>query len=1616
MKILSFNNIYNAINKKLLSSKWLNNLELNKNFILNHLNNSEFIEKLKSIVTSKDFSCKSTLNLCINILEDSVPENVDIPKDWLKYIYEYTLYKSFPDAVNITLLEKLKTPCEIYLRIFKVLCEYEKFCKNNTWQSKYPLIFLSYEEKKQLERPQEYSTFVRVFKKDNIYEMMKLNKEVMGFNTIDHICGVHFLSLFIARQLKEIDVPLDLGRVSGAAAGHDIGKYGCKGSELKRVPRLHYYYTDVWFKEFNINYIRNIAINHSTWDLELENLSLESLILIYSDFRVKNKETPNGQKMHIFNLKDSFDVILNKLENLDIKKEKRYKKVYSKLKDFENFLINLGISVNPNTLPSIKEVSSPNYSLMHCNEIVENLKFLSIKHNISLMYQLRDEYSLDKILEQARSEKDWKKLRQYIRVFKEYSTYLTQGQKIQTIKFLYENLIHPEDDIRRHCAELIGFIIATLDEEYRKELPQDVKLSSNVSIHILREYMNLLLYPSYKFIPKHRTWIGYSVKIMVDSLFSNCRKDLLIHYRSIILSFFNKNNYKTLETQLFLIEMAKYIPLDPYEKDLEILFDYIYNVVENHDSTLRLSALETTYNIISKLNYHNNFVDKIKTFLINSKSKCKMASENLLLYKLSKLLNLENVDKFKYNCTFSKNKIQKIFLSNLKTATNWINKKNQIDVLLSHSFNNINSEGLHTCLHLCNLLKVSDIETVRNRAGRAILKLIPHLSLAERNEVCVELLRALEIEGHRFTEYIPRYLGEIILYLQPKELDEIIDDLILKIKQAKPNIKTLLLKTISIAITNYPKYKTRFKEKKHTYDKRLITMLDILLNGIGDYKIVVKQSALTIFGSDIFGSKNLNLEEKNSIFKLVSKKILTLINDNKSNELLFLTNCIALNNVYKFISDYVFFKGYIDLPIPKKIAFFPGTFDPFSISHKQIAQHIRDLGFEVYLSIDEFSWSKRTLPNLLRKKIISMSIADELNIYIYPDEFQTNISNNEDLKTLKNNFPCSEVYIVVGSDVILNASCYQNKITQNSIHTFPHIIFERGNNKNLKDASKKICNKIELLKLPKKYSKISSTRIRSYIDENRDISSLIDPLAQQYIYEYGFYQKEPEDKSLMKYYSIDLEIVENLNENLINELKNILPIEVNKLLKYFNEFFMKPSSRILLLRDSISKKLLGFSSFYWIRSSMLYNELKDLELSKYVRENSTGRIILIDNLFVFNKDKNSYLNQILVTETLAFCISKDYEYALYNSKFKETFSENIYELLKLQGFVEMPSKNKFPILAVNMSTPCVLNLDMDNIIKEPFRNNTKIKNCIYESRKYLQKVLTELYPGELVLSFDCNMTHNSIIKKICNENNVSTKISKIRKLGTSMCVPYGDILDKYIVPNTVTKSLHTEKYFDADMKNFSIGEFPHYLNLKNQIKMLNSFNRPIILVDNLLHKGHRISALDPLFKEQHMNVQRIIVGIMSGRGKDLMDIQNYDVNSVYFIPRLKLWFNESALYPFIGGDALWRGFFPKRNLIPSINLIMPYTYPSFIKNASTESVYNISKICIENSIDILTAIEEQFHIIMQRNLTLFSLGEVFTIPRCPDQGKDIEYNLNINPSYYLKNDLELLNRFKPIIK
>lgn len=222
-----------------------------------------------------------------------------------------------------------------------------------------------------------------------------------------------------------------------------------------------------------------------------------------------------------------------------------------------------------------------------------------------------------------------------------------------------------------------------------------------------------------------------------------------------------------------------------------------------------------------------------------------------------------------------------------------------------------------------------------------------------------------------------------------------------------------------------------------------------------------------------------------------------------------------LGRLYRFITEQSLDPEGFSFEPPRPIAFFPGTFDPFTLSHKGIVRAIRDLGFEVLLAIDEFSWSKRTQPYRIRRRIAAMSVADEFYVHIFPEDFPVNIANPGNLRELREAFPGRQVSIVVGSDVVAHASSYRKPVEPDSIHTFDHVIFRRAEPGGTAPDYSCIRGRVVELTLPQELEEISSTRIRDAVDANRDVSNLIDTMAQEFIYRHGLYLREPQDKPVL---------------------------------------------------------------------------------------------------------------------------------------------------------------------------------------------------------------------------------------------------------------------------------------------------------------------------------------------------------------------------------------------------------------------------------------------------------------------------------------------------------------------
>lgn len=1583
--------LYNEIKKSFLDRSFLHAEKIGKEEIA--AKDTAFRDLAKDIIDSSGEESRVNSATVIKAAVRHFHELENAPESgWQNYCYRYILNILFPHLEALSEGEEFRQGRNIVLRLLRGVYNYER--KALRFDPAYDFAMLSESEVKSRSFTEEYISMKKLVNSKYIYEFMRLGSDTSPYNTLGHVAGVHYVAMFVAHQLYDAGIPVDLALMSGAAASHDIGKYGCRKHEEKRVPYLHYYYTNYCMNRFGFPAIAHIAANHSTWDLELDNLSVESLLLIYADFRVKSSKAPDGREIiHFYSLADAFDVILGKLDNVDDAKKHRYTKVYAKLKDFEDYMIEHGVVTElsdelklidgvvtelppegngyrkDKPLPIKREIQ-----LLEGEDIINRLKHHAVDHNIRLMSRFNKQRDFVSLVEEARSETNRKNLRTYISIFGDYSTYMTEEQKALVLQFLYERLSNRESDIREQSARQMGQMIANYREAYKKDLPDDIPKPdvTTTNLEMFEYYLSRYTSPSESLADQHRRWIMQSTDFFVKAVISNCRESWRYRYLEILSEYFLSPDYEEMN-MFMLISTALSLEKELCTEDfLKIIRNFAEEALGKSTPSVDLLIL-----------------DLIENFFSEESERCKALRRKIMG------VDDENITKDEL--------LSSMFLNDLKFKTRWTDKLANIRYMMDTLDDPTGSTALHIATHFVNLIKVSETVTVRKEAGAALLELVSGMSLDQRNEIMVELFNGLEIEDYQFSRFIPDFLGIVILYLPPKEYDEVIDELESHLNAGNDRTTSAALITLSIALENYDTYAFRQTEAER-YARRS-RLMGLLMKGFAYFDEQISREAFRTIGEHIFGSEKLTLEEKHDITKHIAKRMMTIVEEHSGEQspLEFYNNAAVLNTIYRFISEYISEVGSFRFDIKNKVAFFPGTFDPFSRGHKAIAQTIRNVGFEVYLALDEFSWSKKTLPHMLRRNILRMSVADEENICVFPDDISINIANPTDLAYLKKLFEGKEIYIAVGSDVVENASSYKTAPAENSIHEFNHIIFARESRKrNASGKSYPIEGKTINLKLKKFYEDISSTRIRENIDLGRDISTLLDPIVQNYIYENNFYSRQPAYKHELKAMRMNISTLQHENGDRIEEIKGELTGRGCNF-NILKDYLSRPKVKTIYIETGVkSKKISAFAAAHKVETYELLNEFKDKQLAAEIRATAGGAVAVIAAVYAGSEKHIYEYGPIVLTEILTALLARDYKYVVFNPIDSRSINPAITEILKRHGFVNISTDPGKHIYAADMSAPIVLFRDVETVIKAPLNKNPRVLKVLNESHAKLLKTFTDLYPGKLIVSFDTSAVYSRIVDLVVKENSVSAEPDHSMKKGPFMAVPFGKALSDVVVPNTVTKALRTEKYFNNSIIGFSIREAKGYSTLEDQAKTLESFGRPVILIDDLLHSGQRMNKIDPILRNAKVNVRKVIVGLLTGDAMDDMNMKARPVEGAYFIPTIDMWLNERDCYPFIGGDSIDS---PDGDSAASINLILPYTTFNFVGRRDQAKVYKYSMTCLENARDIMRVLENEYQILFERKLTLKRLGDVITYPRRPDYGAGIEMDESASPSKFIENDI-----------
>ena len=1416
----------------------------------------------------------------------------------------------------------------------------------------------------------EYARFTACVQRDHIPALLRLTREAGAIDPASHIIGVHNLALHTAILARRAGLAVDLPLVSGAAFGHDVGKFGCRGANAARTAYLHYYYTWRWFSRNGMEELGHVAANHSTWDLEFENLPIEALLLIWADFRVRGTREGGREAVRVYSLADAYAMIFSKLANMTGEKQKKYRSVYAKLCDFEALLrahgVPLELSDDALTPPDTRDAA-----LLSAGDALARIRIRTLEESTRLMRTISVEASFSRLLEQAKSEKDLRRIRSDLTLLREYSAYLSKTNKKKLLRLLYELLSHPDGDVRRMAGQTMGEVLANSGPSYRKERPQGESgaAAAPATAPLLDEaaelwafYLDACLYPDRKYSPRHALRIANSLKTICQSLFAAAAPETAPGLLAPLLTQMEtaQGAQRFALTDALCHVPCAYLPDEACEELLKLLAP----MAQSGETHRRLIAMQLLLHLRQKASCREAVHALAQSIPESGEAAADYLRAVLCGVRPAALREQE---------------VAALYLSNLKNAVHWTVKLAQIDLLCADALAS-GHDVFHTALHFSNLLCVSEHLPVRESAGRHLLLIAPRLPADQINEIACDLLRELETGEEQITRFIPPYIGQFICLLPEKELLEAVDTLEKMAHGASARTASVALAAIGAVIAALGQ----------THGAVVSRLLGNLMTGVSHYDPDVHQTAMQVLCCDLFSSDALPLSFRGALFARLHKKLLTLLCEPRAGQTVRFHDAAMLNHLYRFLVRYEIECGALPFAPQKPAAFFPGTFDPFSAGHKQIVEHIRALGFEVYLAIDEFSWSKKTLAKLLRRQIAMISAADQWDTYLFPDDIPINIAMPRDLALLKRLLPERELYLVAGSDVIRGASAYRSR-EPGSAAEYNHIIFCRGEETNeaRQALSSVIRGRLRVLSLPAFYETVSSTRIRDYVDRGLDISMLVDPVVQSFIYENRLYIREPETKNELSRQERQYRLYREAAPELPQTMCAAMDARAHPLAVTLCEY----------------GQLTGWCVGHTVQVGELYGALGSLAAASEVRARASGRLLLVREVHCADGAPDAERCRMLLNELLARSLEGDHTYAVCRC---EREDGALREALSQLGFLPLGTQDT--LWCVDMRAPVMLLQDVLLAVKQPLHSEALVQDAVARTRPRLRAALGRMFPGTLLLCFDSEQLNQTLMERVQRLNGIDRLPEGVR-LGAGMCVPYGKILSDVVVPHTVTKTLHVEKRFCADLQHFEIVEFPGYSPLRSQVRMLKSFERPVLLVDDLLHNGYRLEKLDKVFRAEGFEPEKIVVAILSGRGRDIMQQQGRTVECEYFIPNLHYWATESLFYPFLGGDSV-EGTRSAQRSLPSINLILPYYYPNYFRDAAPEDVYALSRTALENALEILSALERANQDLFAANLTIRRLGEALYQPRLPEQGVCMMHDERLPASDYLRDSLQQLSRIE----
>ncbi len=1470
---------------------------------------------------------------------------------------------------------------------------------------------------------EEYRRMLRHIEDDGVLVCLAMVEAWQGFSTYQHVLGVAGLALWIGRQLAKV-VPVDLPLLHGAAVGHDIGKFGCVGDEVRRIPRLHYYYTHTWYQDRNLLSIGHIATTHSVWDLELVRLPVETLLLIYADFRVKESAGP-GEGMGIISLGESFATIRDKLENLDREKIRRYRGVYRKLRDLEEYLQFLGVELNP---PGFECPTPPRPSCPKELDIVAVLagrerpdavalatgrnlatlrRLLVTAHNLGVMERLRDLPALRALLEEARSFESWRDLRTYLTILGEYAPALSREQKALALDFFIELLGHRDDDIRYHAANGIGDLIAGREDFWRKDLPDGIVLRpERVMLDELDRVLALLdrAKPEPEDDMAATERVLYAVPIVLRRLLHRAEPDLRRQaWERVKASFERRLGDRRPLVGLYVCEALevslKAVPVE----DRAGLVAFAEAWCDHPVAATRLMAwrllLALARDAEGRPQALADLAGRVEALAERVGGKYSVA-ELFLLQELAEVCALPHIAELSRRLRLEgRDPVREVFLRNLKSRVDWVEKKVNCDYLASsaaarHAENRDPGSYFanEVASHFANLLKVSRVEGTRFHAGRCLLELLPLLRVPQRNDLMVELLRSLELDLEAVTRYIPRFLASVLASLPDQEFFEGLDDIEVNVRRGNEALQRLLLQTAGWLLLSLDAGRLK--------GEVLRRLAGMLLGSLAE-----SRSSTAVEGFAQIAMVFARLAERRddgrlrAFLLLASKKFFSLITHRPGDRVRFFLAGSALNHLDRAIAS---LHPTLHFPEHQTVAFIPGTFDPFTSAHQAVVVKALESATEAVVQMDDYSWRKHALPRQLREELAWMALAAMPDAYLAPFRPPVNLARPSGVRQLRHAFGGRKLLLVVGSDVLVGASAYADAASE--IWDIPHVVVMRGDAQpeGLLDRVGGFRGGVAVVPVAGQVGGVSSTALRSALDRRGDLEALCHPLVARTLLDRRLYVNYP-------------------------AYKQQVPPPDDRI-QYGDEAAVRPGGLRLAAGlspghpsasagggatvctlDGGGAEPQPMASVTWrsVSAAALPVVLGDENLTLAGSGRLLGEGALVEAVEVAGTTGDGAALQRLFSEALGRWLDAGLLFGLVPVDGERG---PLVDALRRLG-AALPARGGTPpageLAVLRLEDPLVLVWDVESVLQPPYAAAPAVRRALAASRTAMAEFFAALAPGNALLHLHEEQLKRRVVQW-------AIEVLGDQPAGRHwVTLGLGRQFSRDIVGNCPTLAVDLERFLT--WQGYEGGTFPLVgsPSLELQLAVARELARNAIVLAPFLDSADAVVQVSEAAHAVGLPVREVLIGVTSASVRATLELRGIPHRCGAVVPGWQGVLRESAMAPYVGGwSIVGRDPLETGSLLPSLNDCLPYHYPHHLGLAGSDAL-DFSRLALHQARALLLALEETFREREGRLLAVQDLSAVVRTPRCPPMPQGFLPPRDRFPSDLVAEDIEALARLHP---